>query len=270
MSWWIAVRRARNNADLAADAGVYVRPTDALRRLRGVGGHEHVFTRRVDRLAIGDRGGLLLDDQSITDTPITLIEDPVGQKDIAELLAASDNHHVCSRQLLWLFVLGSGCRQFGEQASSDAMPDVVELQCPDDYAVLKAGSPNRYRFYGPPQTWAGAAAACLADQASTVLGFTHLAVIGDLVEFGALYAAAIDTPVWIGLSDTSAEGTFTWVTDEPVPDSFVSTAWGTGEPNGGSDENCVEISPTGSFRDAACEMIRSYFCECDQFRTAGD
>ncbi len=24
--------------------------------LRGVGGHEHVFTRRVDRLAIGDRG----------------------------------------------------------------------------------------------------------------------------------------------------------------------------------------------------------------------
>ena len=44
------------NADLAANAGVYVRPTDTLRRLRGVGGHEHVFTRRVDRFAIGDRG----------------------------------------------------------------------------------------------------------------------------------------------------------------------------------------------------------------------
>jgi len=42
------------NADLAADAGVYVSPTDRLRRLRGVGGHEHVFTRRVDRFAIGD------------------------------------------------------------------------------------------------------------------------------------------------------------------------------------------------------------------------
>ena len=44
------------NADLAADAGVYVSPTDTLRRLRGVGGHEHVFTGRIDRLAIGDHG----------------------------------------------------------------------------------------------------------------------------------------------------------------------------------------------------------------------
>ncbi|HSN26648.1 MAG TPA: retropepsin-like aspartic protease [Kofleriaceae bacterium] len=44
------------NADLAADAGVFVSPTDTLRRLRGVGGHEHVFSRRVDRFAIGDHG----------------------------------------------------------------------------------------------------------------------------------------------------------------------------------------------------------------------
>lgn len=44
------------NADLAADAGVYVIPTDTLRRLRGVGGHEHVFTRHVDRFAVGDHG----------------------------------------------------------------------------------------------------------------------------------------------------------------------------------------------------------------------
>ena len=44
------------NADFAAQAGVYVSPADTLRRLRGVGGHEHVFTRHVDRLAIGDRG----------------------------------------------------------------------------------------------------------------------------------------------------------------------------------------------------------------------
>lgn len=44
------------NADLAADAGVYVSPTDTLRRLRGVGGHEHVFSRRADRFAIGGHG----------------------------------------------------------------------------------------------------------------------------------------------------------------------------------------------------------------------
>ncbi len=44
------------NADVAAEAGVYLRPTDSLRRLRGVGGHEHVFTRKVDRFAIGGHG----------------------------------------------------------------------------------------------------------------------------------------------------------------------------------------------------------------------
>jgi predicted aspartyl protease len=37
------------NADLAAEAQIYVRPNDRLRRLRGVGGHEHVFMRRVGR-----------------------------------------------------------------------------------------------------------------------------------------------------------------------------------------------------------------------------
>ena len=44
------------NADLAADAGVFLGQTDRLRMLRGVGGREFVFVRAVDRLAIGDRG----------------------------------------------------------------------------------------------------------------------------------------------------------------------------------------------------------------------
>jgi hypothetical protein len=35
------------NADLAADAGIFLVPDDQLRRLRGVGGHEHVFVRHV-------------------------------------------------------------------------------------------------------------------------------------------------------------------------------------------------------------------------------
>ena len=44
------------NADLAADAGIYLGPSDQLLRLRGVGGHEHVFMRSVDRFAVGDHG----------------------------------------------------------------------------------------------------------------------------------------------------------------------------------------------------------------------
>src|SRR5690349_12040667 len=44
------------NADVAADAGVRLERTDGLKMLRGVGGREYVFVRRIDRLAIGSHG----------------------------------------------------------------------------------------------------------------------------------------------------------------------------------------------------------------------
>jgi len=47
---------AASTADLASEAGINVKPEDTLRRLRGVGGHEHVFVRRVDHFAIGSDG----------------------------------------------------------------------------------------------------------------------------------------------------------------------------------------------------------------------
>lgn len=50
------------NADLAADVGIFAGRHDGLRVLRGVGGRELVFVRRVDRFAVGARG---LDDFEI-------------------------------------------------------------------------------------------------------------------------------------------------------------------------------------------------------------
>ena len=50
------------NADYAAEVGILLDRTDRLRMLRGVGGREFVFVRRIDRLAIGDHG---LDDFEI-------------------------------------------------------------------------------------------------------------------------------------------------------------------------------------------------------------
>jgi predicted aspartyl protease len=44
------------NADFAAEAGVYLDASDRLRVLRGVGGRELVFVRRVDHLAVGTCG----------------------------------------------------------------------------------------------------------------------------------------------------------------------------------------------------------------------
>lgn len=41
------------SADVLFDLGLVPRPDDRLRRIRGVGGTEFVFTRRIDRLEIG-------------------------------------------------------------------------------------------------------------------------------------------------------------------------------------------------------------------------
>jgi hypothetical protein len=44
------------SADIAAMVGIVPEPTDRLRRLRGVGGHEVVFARHVERLEIDGHG----------------------------------------------------------------------------------------------------------------------------------------------------------------------------------------------------------------------
>jgi hypothetical protein len=44
------------NADHGAEAGVFAGPADRLRVLRGVGGREYVFVRRVSRLAVEGHG----------------------------------------------------------------------------------------------------------------------------------------------------------------------------------------------------------------------
>lgn len=41
------------NADVVAAGGLVPEPDDVLRALRGVGGREHVFVRRLERLVVG-------------------------------------------------------------------------------------------------------------------------------------------------------------------------------------------------------------------------
>lgn len=43
------------DVDVVAELGIEPTPTDLLRGIRGVGGTEYVFTRRLDRLAVGER-----------------------------------------------------------------------------------------------------------------------------------------------------------------------------------------------------------------------
>jgi hypothetical protein len=47
--------------DAVASLGIYPETTDSLRRIRGVGGVEYVFSRPVDAIAIGGQEASLLD-----------------------------------------------------------------------------------------------------------------------------------------------------------------------------------------------------------------
>lgn len=82
--------------------------------------------------------------------------------------------------------------------------------------------------------------------ASELEAFTlggHLATVNDAAEQSFIYSTFLSyttpsTHLWIGLSDRDQEGTFVWVSSEPV--SY--TNWGAGEPNdGGSGEDFVEM-----------------------------
>jgi hypothetical protein len=42
------------SADAVGDVGIYLEPGDGLRMLRGIGGREFVFVRRVDQVALGE------------------------------------------------------------------------------------------------------------------------------------------------------------------------------------------------------------------------
>ena len=105
------------------------------------------------------------------------------------------------------------------------------------------------------KSWPDAVADCAAIGA-------YLAVPGDDDENAYVdNRFALDS--WIGASDRAVEGTFAWVNDAPVG----YTRWGTAQPSGLLDEDCVAIAlvtpSSASWDDASCTTLRQFACECD-------
>ena len=68
--------------------------------------------------------------------------------------------------------------------------------------------------------------------------------------------------MWIGLSDSSIEGTFQWEADNSL---INYTHWATEEPNDFGDvEDCVEVvsgAVAGFWNDDFCDSEKLYICE---------
>ncbi|XP_036022760.1 CD209 antigen-like protein C [Onychomys torridus] len=66
-------------------------------------------------------------------------------------------------------------------------------------------------------------------------------------------------PAWLGLSDLREEGSWQWVDDSLLADSF-SKYWYQGEPNNMGNEDCAEISSTG-WNDNTCSLEKFWICK---------
>lgn len=159
------------------------------------------------------------------------------------------------------------------EASADAQPEVADavppvvLPPPDarscaggDAQVVDPSNGHCLLYVAAITTWSLAQADCVARGGS-------LAAISSAAENG-IVTGLPTTPatlpdVWIGLTDTAVEGTFTWVTGE----ALAYTNWRTGEPNNGGtsgmQEDCavLEADTAGTWDDRPCGRQYPYICE---------
>ena len=95
----------------------------------------------------------------------------------------------------------------------------------------------------------------------------HLASSGSAEEneyLRNLYKATIDFYIWLGATDSSEEGTWTW-TDGTA---FNYTNWSTGEGSDGSNHNCLAMDvydhySNGRWFDQGCFGSNWCICEID-------
>jgi len=132
--------------------------------------------------------------------------------------------------------------------------------------VWREANGSYYQLVTSQVSWTEARDAAAASVINGRVG--HLVTIADADEnaFVLTYVAPCDL-VWIGLSDAGVEGAFAWVTGEPL--GF--TNWADGEPNGGTDENFVELfgscnDDRGRWNDLVSDADdgRYYVIEYDQ------
>ena len=140
-----------------------------------------------------------------------------------------------------------------------------EIQDLDGFIYLNSFEGNNYYLSLEKDIWENANNIC------STINQGHLATINSLEENNFLYNTIISfvpNNYWIGLSDVSSESNFEWVTGE-----FVNyTNWNFSEPNGGVNENYVEVYSINSqwpsmWNDAPGYVERYYVLEVECFET---
>jgi hypothetical protein len=124
--------------------------------------------------------------------------------------------------------------------------------CPG--ASLNSANGHCYEYVAEAVTWLAARDACVNRGA-------YLATIADADE-NAFVSTLCGCDRWIGLNDLLVEGTFVWVTGEPV----AYTNWSPGEPSNNSGvQHCVRMAADARWDDDECQAetgrMHEYICE---------
>jgi hypothetical protein len=158
--------------------------------------------------------------------------------------------------LLLVFIVG--CGNVG--GDDDAPPvDGPAVGCrANNYDPLSGGTLGHVYLRGTSAViWYLADDACVATGARA-----YLAVPNDAAELTALRTLAGAT-FWIGVHDRLNDGMFV----EERPNDMVAPAtflpWATGEPDGGTSQDCVAATATTISTEACDVAARPFVCECE-------
>uniref|UniRef100_A0A0B7BIK3 Macrophage mannose receptor 1-like n=1 Tax=Arion vulgaris TaxID=1028688 RepID=A0A0B7BIK3_9EUPU len=150
------------------------------------------------------------------------------------------------------------CFISGTKTVKEVLPPLSDFHCPDQWEV--AGDTCVY-FSTDVATWSQASANCQELQ-------SQLLVVNSVDAHSFLKGRVTSGQFWIGLSDRSKEGNFTWVNGTVLN----ITSWAPGQPDNKEDENCVIVksSLTGvRWFDNACLERNNYICQQQPLNMSG-
>jgi hypothetical protein len=136
-------------------------------------------------------------------------------------------------------------------SNCDQIEDAPAGVCPAGCAPFELSDSLHWVCLEPARNWMSARDFCEG------MGM-QLVRVDDAVEQAGL--ASLGVTAWIGATDQSSEGDFSWPDGSLLRDTYES--WEAGEPNDtGVGEDCVSQQAKGGWRDEACGLPQALICE---------